>query len=260
MKLIDSHTHLDMPQFRKDVERVIESAWNSGLVAMVTVGISPESSRAALEISRKHQNIFCTVGLHPHGAHDLTDEEATLLKELAADENVVAWGEIGLDYYRNRSPRDFQQLCFRQQIQLARECKLPVVIHDRDAHDDTLRILKEESAHEIGGVFHCFSGDWAFARKCLDIGFYISIPGTVTYNNADKQREVVRKCPLNRLMVETDAPYLTPVPYRGKRNEPSYVVLTARKMAEIRGMPLEELAEHLTNNTVSLFKLPLNLD
>ncbi len=254
-KLIDSHTHLDMPHFRKDVEKVIERARQSGLVAMITIGISLESSRAALEIASKHTDVFSTVGVHPHGAHQLSEEEMLSLKEIASNPKVVAWGEIGLDYYRDRAPREWQRLCFRQQITLAREVRLPVVIHDRNAHEDTLKLLEEESARDVGGVFHCFSGDWSFARRCLDLGFYISIPGTVTYNNAGKQREVVRKCPLDRLMVETDAPFLTPVPYRGKRNEPAYVVLTARKLAELKNMSLEKLSEHLTENTVELFGL-----
>ena len=255
LKLIDSHTHLDMPQFRKDVDKVIERARRSGIIAMITIGISLDSSRAALAFAESHDDIYCTVGWHPHGAHELTEDEIMALKKLAKNPKVVAWGEIGLDYYRDRAPRDKQQTCFRQQIRLARECGLPVVIHDRDAHGDTLRILKEESADEVGGVFHCFSGDWTFARKCLDMGFYISIPGTVTYNNAGEQREVVKRCPMDRLMVETDAPYLTPVPYRGKRNEPSYVVLTARKVAELRNRPLEEISEQLTINTIRLFGL-----
>ena len=255
-KLIDSHTHLDMPRLRKDIKKVIERAHNSGVTAMVTVGISLESSRSALEIAEKYSGIYCTVGLHPHGAHELSEEEIVLYKGIAESEKVVAWGEIGLDYYRDRAPRELQRLCFRQQINLARETNLPVVIHDRDAHEDTLRILKEESAHEVGGVFHCFSGDWDFAKRCLDMGFYISIPGTVTYSNAAKQRDVVRNCPLERLLVETDAPFLTPVPYRGKRNEPAYVVFTARKMAELKDLSLEEISERLTENTVRLFNLP----
>ncbi len=255
VRLIDSHTHLDMPQFQKDLHGVIERARNSGVVAMITVGISLDSSEKALEIARKYPFIYSTVGCHPHGAHDLPGEEMSRLKELAMDPRVVAWGETGLDYYRDRAPRDKQRACLRQQVALARECRLPLVIHDREAHDDVIRILKDESAQEVGGVIHCFSGDWNYAKKCLDLGFYISVPGTVTYKNAEIQREVVRKCPLERLMVETDAPYLTPVPYRGKRNEPAYVVFTAKKVSELRNMPLDEISERLTENTVRLFRL-----
>lgn len=257
IRLIDSHTHLDMPQLRKDIKRVIERAHASGVAAMVTVGISLESSRSALEIAEKYSGIYCTVGLHPHGAHELSEDEIVSFKEIARNEKVVAWGEIGLDYYRDRAPRELQRLCFRLQINLARETGLPVVIHDRDAHEDTIRILKEESAQEVGGVFHCFSGDWDFAKRCLDMGFCISIPGTVTYSNAGQQRDVVRKCPPERLLVETDAPFLTPMPYRGKRNEPAYVVFTARKIAELKNVSLEEMSERLTKNTARLFNLPV---
>ncbi len=260
IRLIDSHTHLDMPQFENDLKGVINQANSAGVVGMVSVGVSLSSSRKALEIAYSHPNIFSTVGWHPHGAHDLTLDEISALKELAKDPKVVAWGEVGLDFFRNRAPRDKQIACFRRQISLAREVGLPLVIHDRDAHNDVVRVLREESAADVGGMFHCFSGNWALARKVLDLGFYISIPGTVTFKNATVQQDVVKKCPEDRLLIETDAPFLAPVPYRGKRNEPSYLVYTARKISELRGISLERLAERTFANALSLFNINVDSD
>lgn len=256
LRLTDSHTHLDMPEFSKDLPDVIKRALDTGLVAMVTVGISLSSSLKALEIARGHSEIYSTVGWHPHGAHPLTNKEIDSLKSLAEEPKVVAWGEVGLDFYRNRASRNDQISCFRTQVNVAREVKLPLVIHDREAHDETLKILREEAAEEVGGVFHCFSGDWTFAKKCLDLGFYISIPGTVTFKKSEMQKKVARLCPMDRLLIETDAPYLTPVPYRGKRNEPSYVLHTAEKLAEIRNLSLADLAWETSRNAARLFNLP----
>jgi TatD DNase family protein len=178
-----------------------------------------------------------------------------VLKGLCKDEKVKAFGEIGLDFFRNLSPRDIQLKRFREQIGLAKEVKLPIVIHDREAHQETMEILRSERAEECGGIIHCFSGDYEMAKTCIDMGFFISIPGTITFKNADGFREIVRRIPLESLLIETDAPFLTPEPYRGKRNEPSFVRYTAQKMAEVKKLSFEKVAEVTTENALRVYKL-----
>ena len=251
---IDTHAHLDMGDFEADRPQVLERAWERGLAAVITIGIDLESSRQALALAETNPHIWATVGLHPHEASAADEPALSEIRVLAGDPKVVAIGEIGLDFFRNYSPREHQKACFRRCLQLARECSLPIVIHDREAHEETLQILAEEKAWEIGGLFHCFSGDWALARRCLDWNFFLSVTGALTYKKGSPLEEVVLRAPLESLLLETDAPFLAPHPFRGKRNEPAYLVHTAARLAEIRGIPLAELAPVLYQNTCRAFR------
>ncbi len=251
--LIDSHAHLEMKEFDADRREVIERAGLAGVDCIITVGTNAGLSRKALSIARQYKNIYATVGVHPHDAARAGEKTLDELKTLASDPKVVAYGEIGLDYFRNISPREKQIEMFTRQLELASELKLPVIIHDRDAHEQTLRLVKASSIRS--GVFHCFSGDWTMARQCIDLGFFISIPGVVTFDKSGVLRDVVRHAPLDSILLETDCPYLTPAPHRGKRNEPSFIVHTAKKVAEIRGQEWEEVAGAAAANTRKLFRL-----
>ncbi|HXX34156.1 MAG TPA: TatD family hydrolase [Thermodesulfobacteriota bacterium] len=253
--LIDSHAHLEMPEFRKDLEAVIQRAKESGVEYVFTVGTEKKDWKRALEIAESHPSIYAILGVHPHNAKEIDHQTYPMLRELCRNEKVKAYGEIGLDFFRNFSPRDLQLMRFREQIGLAKELGLPVVIHDREAHHETLEILKSERAKDCGGIIHCFSGDYGMAKACMDMGFYISIPGSVTFKNAESFREVVKRIPLDSLLVETDAPFLTPVPFRGKRNEPSYVRYTAQRMAEVKNISLEKVAEVTTQNAMRVYRL-----
>jgi TatD DNase family protein len=251
---IDTHAHLDMGDFEADRLEVLERAWEQGLAAIITIGIDLESSRQALDLAKANPHIWATVGLHPHEASAAVEPAFSELRFLAGNPQVVAVGEIGLDFFRNYSPREDQKACFRQCLQLAREVSLPIVIHDREAHEETLQILAEEKAWEIGGLFHCFSGDWAMARRCLDWNFFLSVTGALTYKKGSILEEVIRRAPIESLLLETDAPFLAPHPFRGKRNEPAYLVHTAARLAEIRGIPAAELAPILYQNTCRAFR------
>lgn len=253
--LIDSHAHLELGNFDRDRDAVVERARAAGLEAIVTVGIDLEDSRKAVSLANRYDMVWATVGVHPHDAKSIGAETYDELKLLAAEDKVVAYGEIGLDFFKNYSPRDKQIARFGEQLDLCRDLGLPVIIHDRDAHGETLAMLTEHRG-SLTGVVHCFSGDYAMARRCLDLGYYISIPGTVTYGKADVLREVARKIPLDRLMVETDAPFLSPEPKRGKRNEPAFVAYTARKIADLRGESFELVAAKTTENARNLFGIP----
>jgi TatD DNase family protein len=253
--LIDSHAHLEMPDFKRDLEQVIERAKQSGVGYIFTVGTEKKDWTRALEIADSHPAIYAILGVHPHNAKEIDDRTYPALRELCRNGKVKAYGEIGLDFFRNLSPRDVQLKRFREQIGLARELGLPVVVHDREAHQETLGILKSERAEEYGGIIHCFSGSYEMAKVCIDMGFYISVPGSITFKNAEGLREVVKKIPLEFLLVETDAPFLTPEPLRGKRNEPSYVRYTAEKVAEIKNVSFEKVAEVTTTNAVRIYRL-----
>jgi TatD DNase family protein len=253
--LIDSHAHLEMPDFKKDLEAVIQRAKESGVEYIFTVGTEKKDWKRALEIAHSHPSIYAILGVHPHNVKEIDEETYAVLKGLCLDEKVKAFGEIGLDFFRNLSPRDIQLKRFREQIGLAKELGLPIVVHDREAHQETLEILRSEKAEECGGIIHCFSGDYEMAKDCIDMGFRISIPGTITFKNADGFREIIRRIPLESLLVETDAPFLTPEPFRGKRNEPSYVRYTAQKIAEVKKVPFEKLAEVTTKNALCIYKL-----
>lgn len=253
--LIDSHAHLEMEEFEKDLEAVVRRAKESGVEYIFTVGTEAKDWKRALEIANAHPRIYAILGVHPHNAKEIDERTYSTLKELCRSEKVRAYGEIGLDFFRNRSPRDVQIRRFREQIGLARELLLPIVVHDRDAHKETLDILKSEKANQCGGIIHCFSGDYKMAKECIDMGFYISVPGTITFKNAAEFQEIVRILPLDSLLVETDAPFLAPVPFRGKRNEPGFVRHTARKVAELKGMTLEKVAEVTTRNALKIFRI-----
>jgi TatD DNase family protein len=259
MNLIDTHTHLDFPQFDDDRERVIERAANAGVRAIVDVGTDLASSQAAVALAEAYSQVYAAVGVHPHDAKTLTEEMLEELRALASHPKVVAVGEIGLDFYRDLSPRDKQRRAFQQQLALAREIGKPVIIHDREAHTEVMDILRHwvEGSHKSVGVLHCFSGDLVMAQEAIELGFYISIAGPVTFKNARRLRELVRQLPLEKLLVETDCPYLTPQPHRGKRNEPAYVKLVAQEVARIKELSLEEVARITSDNAQALFALRL---
>jgi TatD DNase family protein len=253
--LIDSHSHLEMAEFRRDLKEVIQRAKASGVEYIFTVGTEKEDWNRALEIAHSHPSVYAILGVHPHNAREIDEETYSTLRKLCTDDKVRAYGEIGLDFYRNRSPRDVQIERFREQIQLAKELCLPIVVHDREAHKETLEILKSEKAEEDGGIIHCFSGDYEMAKECIEMGFYISIPGTITFKNAGGFQEIIERLPLQSLLIETDAPFLAPVPFRGKRNEPSYVRYTAQKVAEIKNVSFEKVAEVTTENALRVYRL-----
>ncbi|SDO92577.1 TatD DNase family protein [Paenibacillus sp. yr247] len=253
--LTDSHTHLNAEQFNEDQDEVIQRALDAGVTRIVNVGFNRETIPGSIALAERYDFIYSTVGWHPVDAIDMTPDDLVMIEDLCKHEKVVAIGEIGLDYYWDKSPKEVQQRVFREQIRLARKLNMPIVIHNRDAHQDILNILKEEKAAEVGGIMHCFSGSWETAKQCLDMNFHISFGGPVTFKNAKQPKEVLAQVPLDRLLIETDAPYLTPHPFRGKRNESAYVRLVAETAAEIRGITLEELAEITTNNAIRLLGL-----
>ena len=262
-ELIDTHAHLDFSQFDEDRELVLERAAGEGVSCVVTMGFDLESSREAVSLANDHTNVKACVGVHPHDASTATPEALRGLRELSEDPQVVAIGEIGLDYYRDRSPRTTQRRVLREQLELAAETGKPVVVHDREAHGDTMGMLREwcETVTTSNGklrpplgVVHCFSGDQAMADELFQLGFLISIAGPVTYNNARRLQELVRRLPLDKLLVETDCPFLSPHPHRGQRNEPARVRLVASKIAEIKKVSLEEVARATTENAWRLFR------
>jgi TatD DNase family protein len=253
--LFDSHAHLDSERFEGERDAIIERAQSAGISLIMNPGASYESSVRAVEMSEKYEMVYAAVGIHPHDADTVDDIMLSLIKALAKKEKVKAIGEIGLDYYYDNSPREIQKKVFRDQIRLAKSLNLPIIIHDRDANDDVMRILKEEDPFESGVVLHCFSGSAELARQYVKLGAYISIAGPLTFKNNRKTIEVVETVPLERLFVETDSPYLTPVPFRGKRNEPAYVEYVADKIAEIKGLTFNEVAEATKENARKFFKI-----
>ncbi|NLO20968.1 MAG: TatD family hydrolase [Syntrophomonadaceae bacterium] len=246
--LIDSHAHLQDREFKNDLDQVLARATGAGVEKIVCIGFDYLASRQAVELAQRHKNIFATVGIHPHDAKTLDEQTLESLYNLALKPGVVAIGEIGLDYYRNLSPLEQQKKAFVEQIKMAQELGKPVVIHDRDAHQDVLEIIKKERAGVNGGIMHCYSGHTPLALELIKEGFYISFAGPLTFKNAKKSHEVAQKIPLDRILVETDCPYLSPEPYRGKRNEPARVKLVAQKLAELRGLSLEEIARITSTN------------
>jgi TatD DNase family protein len=259
--LVDSHAHLDMPHFDADRDAVIARAREVGVAAILTLGVDGDSSQRAVSLAQQYDDVYAAVGIHPHEAKHATPEVYKALMRLAREREanrIIAWGEIGLDYHYDHSPRAMQQREFRRQIRIARELDLPVCIHSREAHDDVLTILEEEKAIDVGVVMHCFSGDEQVARRCLDLGFYISFAGPVTFTNARKFPAVVPFVPDDRLLIETDAPYLSPHPWRGRehRNEPARVAVIAARLAELRGISVEKTGQLATQNFKTLFKVP----
>jgi TatD DNase family protein len=252
--LFDTHAHLHFPEFAADLSPVLQRAREAGVRFMVTIGTDVEGSCAAVALADRTPGVYAAVGIHPHDAAQADETALEEIERLArASPKVVAIGETGLDYYRNLSPHDAQERVFRCQLDLARRLNKPVLVHCREAHADSLEILRLEGVPAAGGIMHCFSGDQAVARHCLELGLLISLAGPVTYPNARKLPEVVRLTPPDRLVVETDCPFLPPQPYRGKRNEPSYLPITAARVAELRGQPLEELGPVMVRNALTLF-------
>ncbi len=253
--LIDSHAHIDDERFDKDRDKLIESLKKDGIDLIINVGADLQSSIKSVSLSEDYENIYAAVGVHPHSAKEMDDSTIEVLKSLANREKVVAIGEIGLDFYYDNSPRDIQRQRFVEQLNLAKKVDLPVIIHSRDAAGETFDILKEAQDGNLEGVLHCYSGSVEMALEYIKLGFYISLAGPVTFKNARVPKEVAKAVPLDRLLIETDSPYLTPEPYRGKRNEPLYVRHVAGTIAELRGIPFEEVANRTSENTKKLFRI-----
>ena len=251
--LIDTHAHLDMREFSDDRDDVIQRAKDAGVGYIITVGTTVESTRDAVMLASKYDFIYAAVGIHPHETKDILHPAYEIIRHFAQHKKVVAYGEIGLDYYYENTQRVVQQRKFRDMLQEARKLRLPVIVHDRDAHEDTLRILREEWDPAIGGVMHCFSGDIEYAKQVMDLGFHISIAGPVTFPKAQALRDVVKQVPIEQMLIETDAPYLAPQAVRGKRNEPAYVRFTAEEIARVKGLSFDDVARITSFNAMQLF-------
>ena len=251
--LIDTHAHLEMREFSDDRDDVIQRAREAGVEYIVTIGTTVESSRDAVMLADKYDFIYAAIGIHPHEVKDILHPAYEILRHFAQHKKVVAYGEVGLDYHYEHSPRTDQKRKFRDMLREARELGLPVIIHDRDAHEDTLQILSEEWSPDLGGGMHCFSGNLEMANKVIEMGFSISIAGPVTFPKAVSLREVVRQIPIEHMLIETDSPYLAPQPVRGKRNEPAYVRHTAEAIAAIKGLTFDDVARITSFNAMQLF-------
>jgi TatD DNase family protein len=251
--LFDTHVHLNIEQFDEDREEVIQRAKAAGVEKMVVVGFDHETIPKAIALAEAHDFIYAAVGWHPVDAIDFTDDDLLWLEELTRHKKVVALGEMGLDYHWDKSPKDVQKDVFRKQIALAKKVNLPIIIHNREATEDVIALLQEEHAEEVGGIMHCFAGDVEHVKPCLDMNFYISLGGPVTFKNAKAPKEVAKIVPADRLLVETDCPFLAPHPNRGKRNEPAYVRLVAEQIAELRETSIETVEQQTTANALRLF-------
>ena len=256
---IDSHAHIDGPEFDADRGEVIERAQAAGVSVVLNIGTGDPHSDAferAVELSKKYESVYTGIGTHPHDARLYDDAAEEKIKKLINNERVIAWGEIGLDFHYDNSPRDVQVDVFKRQLHAARECDLPVVIHTREAETETIEILRSQYAGaQRRGIFHCFSGSMELAQQAIEIGFMISFSGIVTFKKAGELREVAKQVPLDRLLIETDCPYLSPIPYRGKRNEPAYVVEVARCLAGLHGMVIDEMGHVTSENFQQFFRL-----
>lgn len=256
---IDSHAHLDDERFNEDRSELINSLKENKIDMVLNIGAELESSRASVQLANEYSQIYAVVGVHPHDAKDIPEDYLDQLRDLSREEKVLAIGEIGLDYYYDNSPREIQRKVFLEQIKLAQELSLPVVIHTRDADQETFEIIKDAVQNGgLKGVMHCYSGSAELAKEYLKLGFFISLGGPVTFKKARVPKEVAKIVPLDRLLIETDCPYLTPEPYRGKRNEPKYVAYTAEAIAEIKGISIEELAQATSRNVKELFDIKGN--
>ena len=251
--LFDTHVHLNSDQYKEDVTEVIERALATGVSRMLVVGFDRPTIIKAIELAENYSCLYASVGWHPVDAIDMEPADLVWLEELSAHPKVVAIGEIGLDYYWDKSPKEIQIDVFRKQIRLAKKVNLPIIIHNRDASADIVAILKEEKAEEVGGIMHCFSGSVETAKECTQMNFYISLGGPVTFKNAKQPKKVAEEIPLDRLLIETDCPYLTPHPHRGKRNEPSYVKLVAEEISKIKGVSFEEVSRITSENANKIF-------
>ena len=253
--LFDSHAHYDDSKFDKDRYEIINKAHESGIGYILNAASNIASAVESIALTQEFEFVYASVGIHPHNVGDINDNTLVTLADFTKNAKVAAIGEIGLDYYYDNSPREIQKYWFARQVAMARSLKLPIIVHNRDAHEDTLKILKVENAKSVGGVFHCFSGSVEMAKELLKNNFYISIGGSVTFKNAVKTVEVVKYVPLDRLLIETDCPYLTPEPYRGKRNDSSFIGHVVQKIADIKGLSFEEVEDITTKNTKELFRI-----
>lgn len=262
--LVDSHAHLEMEQFSADREQVLARAREAGVETIVAIGsgTGPGALDCGIQLAEQHDFIYATIGIHPHEAKLANDVDFAELEQLANRPQVIAWGEIGLDYFYDHSPRDVQQRVFAKQLEMARAAKLPVVIHCRpsdgsdNAWEECLTQLQRKWAPSgLGGILHCFTGTWAIAKRALDMGFMISFAGNVTFPKAQQIRDAAKEVPLDRMLIETDSPFLAPVPYRGKRNEPAFVKEVARQLGELCGLSAEEIGRQTSRNFYNFFKL-----
>lgn len=251
----DTHAHVDSPQFQGDQAGVIERACKAGVTRFVNIGCDHDSALRTIRLVEAYEGVYGTVGLHPHDAKSMTDELIEDLRHWAAHPKIVAIGEIGLDFHYEYSPREVQRQAFRRQIRLAKELAMPVAIHDREAHRECLDIVTEEGGWANGGIFHCYSGSAEMAAEIVKNGFYISFSGVVTFPNAEKVRKAAAAVPLDRLLIETDCPYLSPQAYRGKRNEPSYVAETGKALADLRGISYEAMAAITWENACRVYRI-----
>ena len=254
---IDSHAHLAMKAFDRDREDVILRARKAGVSPLIAIGSGDrfEENAETLELAHVHSDICAVVGCHPHRAEETTSEELLAIEGMAESPKVVALGETGLDYHYDHSPGEVQRERFRDFMSIARQCKKPLVVHSREAESDTVTILREEGANDVGGVIHCFTGGYGFARDCLDLGFYLSFTGVITFKKSEALRDVVRQVPADRILIETDAPYLAPEPFRGRRNEPAHVVAVGEALADLKGLSPEEAAYITTANANRCFRI-----
>lgn len=253
---VDTHAHLDFESYNEDRELVIQHAIESKVSAIITIGVDVPSSRRAIELAEKYVPVYAAVGIHPTDCADATEADFDVIRELSGHEKVVAIGEIGLDYHHMKASKEEQIGVFKRQIKLARERKLPIIVHNRDSHEDVYDTIISGGATEVGGVLHSFTGDFAFLEKILLTNFHISFTGAVTYKKSTST-PLIGQVPLERLLLETDSPFLSPTPLRGKRNEPAFIVHTARKISEIRKISLEKLAEATSENAGKLFNISL---
>lgn len=250
--IVDSHCHLDFPDLAQRLPEVLQRMQDNDVGVAVCIGVNLEDFPRVLALAEQDQRLYATVGVHPEYT-EVEEPDVDRLLALAAHPKVIAIGETGLDYYWQKDRPEWQRERFRTHIRAARACGKPLVVHTRESAEDTLRVLREEGAETVGGVMHCFTEDWEIARAALDLGFYLSFSGIVTFKNATVVKDVASRCPLDRLLVETDAPYLAPVPYRGKPNEPAYVRYVAEEIARLRGLPADELIAASTDNFFTLF-------
>lgn len=253
--IFDTHAHYDDERFDEDRDSLLKQLHQEGISYILNASASPESLEATMELAEKYPFVYAALGIHPHDAEKMNEDIMNKIRTLSKNDKVVAIGEIGLDYYYDNSPRDIQRYWFERQIELARELRLPIIIHDRDAHEDTVNILKKTDVKQVGGIFHCFSGSAQMAMEMLKLNLYIAVGGAVTFKNARKTVEVVKAVPLEKLLVETDCPYLSPEPHRGKRNNSGYLVHIIRKIAEIKEISESEVAGITLMNAKKVFGL-----
>ena len=253
--LVDTHAHLQWGSFDKDREEVVDRARKVDVRFILNIGFDTNGSIEAIELAERHKGLYASVGIHPHNASQFTENTLDTLRKLSENPKVIAIGEIGLDYYRELSSRKAQRKAFEAQLLLAQELDLPVIIHDREAHNDTLDTLSRFK-REIRGIMHCFSGSREMAEQCIEYGFFISFAGPVTFPNARKLREITKRTDLNKILLETDSPWLAPQDMRGERNEPAFLIFIAKEIAKIKRIPISELAEATTENTKKILQLP----